>query len=165
MGFHSDEFVLKPCIAGGARHTYRFHLSDWEKYASLFSELIANEAMMIQEFQHRIVSEGEFSLMVFNGEFTHAVLKKAKAGDFRVQDDWGGTVEKYQPNSEEIAFALKAFECCPEPPLYGRADIFYDNQGNLALAELEIFEPELWFRMHPNAAKVFAKGLIKKIKS
>ena len=29
-----------------------------------------------------------------NGIYTHAVLKKAKSGDFRVQDDFGGSVEK-----------------------------------------------------------------------
>ena len=27
----------------------------------------------------------------------HAVLKKAKAGDYRVQDDFGGSVEDYFP--------------------------------------------------------------------
>ncbi|MEO0438812.1 MAG: hypothetical protein AAF098_18120, partial [Pseudomonadota bacterium] len=59
----------------------------------------------MQPFQHRIVSEGEVSMMVFNGQFTHAVLKKAKAGDFRVQDDFGGTVDDYTPTEEEIEFA------------------------------------------------------------
>lgn len=161
LGVNSDNFVLKPCVAGGARHTYRFHFSDWQKHDAIFRELISKEAMMVQEFQKNIVSEGEVSMMVFNGEYTHAVLKQAKKGDFRVQDDWGGTVHGYKPSQEEIDFSINAFEQCPEKPSYGRADIFKDNEGNIALAELEIFEPELWFRMHPEAATILAESIKK----
>ena len=162
LGVNSDEFVLKPCVAGGARHTYRFHFSDWQKYDTIFRELISKKAMMVQEFQKNVVTEGEVSLMVFNGNYTHAVLKKAKEGDFRVQDDWGGTVHDYNPSQEEIDFALSTFEQCPEKPSYGRADIFKDNEGNIALAELEIFEPELWFRIYPKAATVLAESIKKR---
>jgi len=158
-GFLGKNFVIKPCIAGAARHTYRFHESEWQKYDATFTGLIANEAMMLQEFQERIVTEGEVSMMVFGGKFTHAVLKVAKSGDFRVQDDYGGSVHNYEPNLEEIAFAEHAFRQCITLPLYGRADIFRDNAGQLALAELEIFEPELWFRLYPEAATLFAKSL------
>ena len=159
--FSGDEFVIKPCVAGGARHTYRFHEKDWEKYNTVFTDLIAGEAMMLQEFQKRIVSEGEVSMMVFGGTFTHAILKVAKEGDFRVQDDFGGQVHQYDPTEEEIAFAENAFKQCSELPLYGRADVFRDNQGQLALAELEIFEPELWFRFYPEAATIFAESIKK----
>lgn len=156
---NSDEYVLKPCIAAGSRHTYKFHLSEWEAYATIFRDLIAREAMMLQEFQKNVVTEGEVSLMLFNGVYTHAILKQAKAGDFRVQDDYGGSVAPYTPEKEAIAFAKQAMNACPETPLYGRADIFKDNLGNWALAELEIFEPELWFRFCPEAAQVMAKQL------
>lgn len=162
QGFLGDEFVIKPCIAGGARHTYKFHKKDWQKHDSIFTQLIAKEAMMLQEFQKRIVSEGEVSMMVFAGKYTHAILKVAKKGDFRVQDDFGGMVHPYEPTTEEITFAENAFKQCSELPLYGRADIFRDNEGELALAELEIFEPELWFRFYPEAATIFAKSIKKR---
>ncbi len=157
----SDEFVLKPCVAGGARHTYRFRYTEWEKYDTIFQQLITKEAMMLQEFQRNVVTEGEVSLMVFNGTYTHAILKRAKPGDFRVQDDYGGTVDTYHPGQEEIAFAQGASQACPELPLYGRADIFRDNEGQWALAELEIFEPELWFRFYPEAATFMAREIKK----
>lgn len=115
--------------------------------------------MMLQEFQKNIVSEGEISMMVFNGAFTHAVLKTAKPGDFRVQDDFGGTVQKYTPNQEQIVFARSVVKAAPELPVYARVDIFRDNEGNWALAELEIFEPELWFRLNPTAAHTLAKTI------
>ena len=44
-------------------------------------------------------------------------------------------------------------------PIYARVDIFKDNNGKWALAELEIFEPELWFRLKPEAANVLARTI------
>ncbi len=151
--------VLKPCIAGGAWHTYKFHISEVQKHEDIFQKLIAREAMMLQEFQKNIVNVGEISMMCFGGKFSHAILKKAKKGDFRVQDDYGGSIEKYKPTEAEIAFAEHSFAVCDEMPLYGRADIFKDNEGHIAMAELEIFEPELWFRSCPKAAQSLAKQI------
>ncbi|WP_108247031.1 ATP-grasp domain-containing protein [Muricauda brasiliensis] len=157
--FLTDTFILKPCVSGAARHTYKLDDSTVAEHESIFSELIKEEAMMLQEFQHHIVSEGEISMMLFNGEFTHAVLKIAKTGDFRVQDDFGGTVHPYSPSADQIAFAKSVVFAAPELPMYARVDIFKDNQGKWALAELEIFEPELWFRLHPEAADTLAIGI------
>ncbi|GLU44680.1 RimK family alpha-L-glutamate ligase [Allomuricauda sp. NBRC 101325] len=158
-GFTVDTYILKPCVSGAARHTYKIKSETISDHEAIFQALVNEEAMMLQEFQHHIVSEGEISMMVFNGEFTHAVLKIAKKGDFRVQDDFGGTVHEYTPDETQIAFAQKVVRSAPELPVYARVDIFKDNDGNWALAELEIFEPELWFRLNPNAADILAKGI------
>lgn len=154
-----EDFVLKPCISGAARHTYKIKADEIEKHEALFQELIANEAMMLQPFQQNIVTKGEISLMVMNGKFTHGILKIAKEGDFRVQDDYGGSVHDYTPTQEEIEYAENAVKSCPEMPIYARVDVFLDNQNKLALAELELIEPELWFRNHPDAANQLAKGI------
>lgn len=156
-GFTANTYILKPCVSGAARHTYKVQEDEIENYEAIFQELVGIEAMMLQEFQHNVVSEGEISMMVFNGVFTHAVLKIAKPGDFRVQDDFGGTVHDYSPNAEQVAFAKRVVNAAPELPVYARVDIFKDNNGNWALAELEIFEPELWFRLHREAAEILAK--------
>lgn len=155
--------VLKPCISGAARHTYKLNLENLKEHETLFQELIANEDMMLQPFQHNIVSKGEISMMVFNGQFTHAILKKARAGDFRVQDDFGGSIHNYAPTSEEIEFAEASVKACIELPIYARVDIFDDNDGHIALSELELIEPELWFRHHPEAAKLIAKAIKDKL--
>ena len=152
--------VLKPTFSGAARHTYLLDETNIADHEKIFSELIAVEDMMLQEFQENIVSKGEISMMVMGGKFTHAILKKAKAGDFRVQDDFGGSVHQYTPTKEEIQFAEKAFAACPEAPLYGRADIFYDNNNQLAIGELELIEPELWFRFNPQAADDLAEAIL-----
>jgi len=160
--YHSagwEEVILKPVISGGARHTYRIaeeNIADNEK---LFSELIQVESMMLQEFQHSIINNGEIALMLFNGKFTHAVLKRAKPGDFRVQDDFGGTVEDYQATMDEISFAEVVVACCQSLPVYARVDIIRDNNNQLCITELELIEPELWFRRNPKAVDSFADAI------
>ncbi len=153
--------VLKPCVSGAARHTYKVNLQTVEKHEILYKSLISDEAMMLQPFMEQIVTKGEVSLVVINGIYTHAILKKAKTGDFRVQDDFGGSIHEYQPSKAEIAFAEKAVKACIEPPIYARVDIIWDNDNNLAISELELIEPELWFRHNNDAATQLAKGIVR----
>ncbi|MFN6015254.1 MAG: RimK family alpha-L-glutamate ligase, partial [Flavobacteriales bacterium] len=151
--------ILKPVVSGAARHTYVIEHRTLQQLEKLFKELITEESLMLQEFQHNIMSGGEISLILFNGEYSHSVLKKAKSGDFRVQDDFGGTVHDHSASDDEIAFAVKCLSHCPELPIYARVDLIRDNQNELALGELELIEPELWFRKDPNAAVLFADAL------
>jgi len=158
-----QETVLKPCISGAARHTYRMNKTSLETFEEVFLKLISEEHMILQPFQHNIVEQGEVSLVVIDGKFTHAVLKIAKNGDFRVQDDFGGTVQPYKASLEEIKFAEYAVNACNEAPIYARVDVFTDNDGILALSELELIEPELWFRNNPKAANLLALSIKKLI--
>lgn len=155
------EFILKPAISGAARHTYRFSKEEIGKYETIFTSLIANESMLLQEFQKNILTKGEIALMLFGGRFSHAVLKLAKAGDFRVQDDFGGTVHDYTPTEQEIALAEKVITSISPLPAYARVDIFWDNHDKAVLSELEMIEPELWFRKSENAANMLASHIFK----
>ncbi|MDE0597659.1 MAG: hypothetical protein OSB51_00655 [Dokdonia donghaensis] len=120
-----QDVVIKPAIAGGAFHTHKVLEFERADYEEVFENLVAERDMLIQPFVPTISSRGEASLMVFNGEFTHAILKKPKQGDYRVQDDWGGTVHPYSPTQEEITFAEDCFKACSTMPAYGRADILW----------------------------------------
>lgn len=151
------DLILKPCISGGAKNTFRLNRTNVAEHETQFKELISEEAFMIQPTQHYVLKEGELSLMVFGGTYTHAVKKIAKAGDFRVQDDWGGTVHLYEPSAEEIAFAEQTAKAVEPVPAYARVDIIRDNDGQLAIMELELIEPELWFRLDRSAADALAK--------
>ena len=157
--FKWDEFILKPVISGAARHTYRFKLSEVDRYENIFKSLISEEGMMIQEFQNQITTKGEAAFMVFGGKYSHAVLKQAKKGDFRVQDDFGGTISNYTPNSNEIQFIERAVKACNPTPIYARIDVIWNNQDELCIGEIELIEPELWFRMNPTAAINCAKAI------
>lgn len=161
--FNNSTIIIKPCISGAARLTFKLFDHQIEAFSSKFEELIKEEALVIQEFLTPIEVFGEISMILFNGKFSHAVLKKAKPGDFRVQDDYGGTVHNYLPNLEEINFAETAVNACPEMPVYARVDIATDNHGQLVLIELELIEPELWLRHDKTFAKTMAKAIKKHI--
>ncbi len=154
------EIILKPCFSATARHTYRVNSNNVKSINATFQRLIQNESLMIQPFLHSIMDEGEISLVIIGGEFTHATIKRAKPGDFRVQDDFGGTADLYQPSMDEIEFAKRVVSKCDPQPAYARVDLVKDNNGQLALIELELIEPELWFRLFPEAAEVFASVLM-----
>jgi len=157
------EFILKPAISGAARHTYKINREDISPYESQFSELIANESMLIQEYQKQITTKGEVAFMVFGGKFSHAILKTAKSGDFRVQDDFGGTVEIYNPNNDEIQFAETIVSKLQPVPVYARVDVIWNNEDQLCIGEVELIEPELWFRMNSTAAQKCAKAIVESI--
>jgi glutathione synthase/RimK-type ligase-like ATP-grasp enzyme len=149
--------ILKPAVSGAARHTYKLTRHNVAAHEEIFKQLIQNESMLLQEFQHQILTKGEVALMVFGGKYSHAILKKAKPGDFRVQDDFGGTVHEYEPTATEIEFVEKVVSKVKPLPAYARVDIIWDNFNNLCVSELELIEPELWFRKHPPAADKFAE--------
>lgn len=154
------ETVLKPSVSGGGRHTYRINAQNVAAHEAIFQELLAKEAMMLQEFQHQVLTKGEVAMMVIGGKFTHAIQKIAQPGEFRVQDDFGGTVHPYTPSKAAIEFAEKAIAACPLPPLYARVDWIWDNADNMAVIELEMIEPELWFRFYPKAAHLLADEIV-----
>jgi len=157
------EAVIKPCVSGAARHTYRVNRANAVELNPVVRQLLAAEAFILQPFQDEIVRRGEDTLMVINGRFTHAVRKVVKSGDFRVQEDHGGTVQDYRPTPEQIDLAERAMAVCRPLPAYGRVDMVRDNEGRMAVMELELIEPELWLRHHPPAAAVLAEVIARGI--
>lgn len=157
--------ILKPAIAGAARHAYLFDVSSVDQYQDVFQQLISTESMLLQEFQEQIVSKGEVSFMVFGGKYSHAVLKKVKSGDFRVQDDFGGSLHEYTASKEEREFVESVIAQCEVLPVYARVDVMWDNSDQLCLSELEMIEPELWFRKAPSSAEIMANAVSAYIKA
>ena len=146
------DIVIKPTISGAAKHTYHLKNDEIKKFQDKWLSLTNDEDFMVQEFQKNILSTGEIAVMLFGGEYSHSVLKKAKKGDFRVQDDFGGSVEIINPSLEIIELAEKTVKSLKTMPLYARVDIIFDNGSNPVISELELIEPELWFRFKEESA-------------
>lgn len=153
------ELIIKPCISGGARHTYRMTTDNLRSLQDAVRDLQESEAFMVQDVQRSVLSRGEVSLLLFDGMFTHAVRKIPKHGEFRVQDDFGGTVVRYEPTEDELKLAKTAVEALPSSAVYARIDVVQDNDGLPALMEAELIEPELFLRREPRAATTFAASL------
>ena len=153
------DVVIKPAISASAYKTFKILEETVNSNEKLFNDLLNQRDMLVQPYINTIEKLGEASLIVIDGKFTHAILKKAKPGDFRVQDDFGGTVHDYVPTKKEIGFAEMIIEKCKAKPLYGRVDIIWDSEKNAYLSELEIIEPELWLRNYPKSAESIAEAV------
>jgi len=157
------EGVVKPAVSGGARHTHRFDAAAAERVGAIIDPLLAAEAFLVQPFEPDIVDHGEDTLVIVGGQFTHALTKRAKPGDFRVQDDHGGTVHPCAPSAAQISLAEAAMAACGTVPAYGRVDVVRRADGTWAVMELELIEPELWLRRHPPAASALAAAIVERL--
>ena len=87
-------------------------------------------------------------------------LRSGSSGDFRVQPEHGGIIERCDPPSGAQEVALAALAAAPAPALYARVDIVVGNCGTLQVMELELIEPALWLDRSPNAATLFADAVL-----
>ncbi len=120
---------------------------------------IVSGPIMIQEYLGSIENEGEWSLLYFAGQYSHAVRKRPRAGDFRVQMVFGGTVEPSEPNAAIVAFAEKAISLLPYAPVIARVDILESSKG-CVLMEIEVIEPELFLTDVPGSADRAASAIM-----
>ena len=116
---------------------------------------------MIQPFVPSVVAEGEWSVFAFGGAVSHAILKTPAAGDFRVQEEHGGVIRGVEPGADLLALTEAALAAVPHPTplLYARVDAVGLTDGTLAIIELELIEPSLYFPFADGSAERFAAAL------
>jgi len=113
---------------------------------------------MVQPVVPEIVSAGEWSLLFFDGVFSHAVVKRAAAGEFRVQREFGGTFENVTPSAAVLRQAQAAIAAAPGRTLYARVDGVVIGDA-LTVTELELLEPSLFLDADPAAPDRFAAAI------
>ena len=144
---------------------------------TILSQNLGKSEIIVQPFLQSIVDNGEVSVLFVQSpsndttqpcyELTHAVLKTVQRGDFRVQSDYGGKVELFDTadqNWQKIErFAWSVLESIKHLPpcLYARIDIVDWKSDTPKLGEIEVIEPEMFFRLSPDnkAGIAMAKGI------
>ncbi len=156
--------LIKPLVGAVASDTHR--LREGEDSAgdaeAFLNARLKDQAMMLQPYLARVESDGEVSVMLIEGEATHAVRKLAVAGDYRVQDEHGGKDQPVDLDPSLVALSKLATSVAPgaEPLLYARVDFLFDDEGCALVNELEVIEPMLFFQHSPGAAAVFADAIL-----
>jgi len=148
------ELVVKPPVSASATGTHRIRVGD---------EIPAEERrrrMMIQPFLPSIATEGEYAVILFNGVYSHTVVKRPKTGDFRVQPHLGGSTEPSEPPEGAVALAQAALAAAPAEATYARVDIVRGRDGELLIMELELIEPALFLDVAPHGEEAFADAVI-----
>ncbi|MBL0922501.1 MAG: hypothetical protein IBJ10_10290 [Phycisphaerales bacterium] len=174
-----DRAVIKPVVGATARRQIRVHALDKPDLAAAQAHLndaLIDEDMIVQPYVQSVTEEGEASLVYFGGAFSHALRKRPKRGDYRVQMDWGGTYERLHASAAQKAEADRVLDAigpamlaageAPEaaPLLYARVDLL-DWEGAPAVIELEVVEPQLFFTQAENpglAGRMMAEAFMQR---
>lgn len=148
-----DEVVVKPAISGGADGTHRIGAG-----AGVPADAVG-QRRLVQPLMPGILTDGEYSLFFFGGRFSHAIVKRPAAGDFRVQEQFGGREAKWDANAEAQGLAIAALSAAPTPPVYARVDMVADAAGKLHIIELELIEPSLFLHHAPDTGAAFGRAV------
>ncbi len=150
--FGTDTLIVKPTVSGGAWKTLKIGRGETLIDAP-------DGAAMIQPFLPDLATAGELSLLFFGGRLSHAVLKRAAPGDFRIQSQFGGRYEVVaQPPADALALAEQVLAAIEEPLLYARIDMV-EHEGCWLLMEAELIEPDFYLSEAPDRGLMFAQAV------
>jgi glutathione synthase/RimK-type ligase-like ATP-grasp enzyme len=153
--FGSEWLVIKPPVSASAMGAHRIGPKDDVPAES------RGKPMIIQPLIEEIARTGQFSLMLFGGEYSHVVVKRPKRGDFRVQEYHGGeTSPCSSPPAGAIELAQAALAAAPAEATYARVDIVPDDEGVLRIMELELIEPALFLNHSPDEGAAFTRAIL-----
>jgi len=151
--------VVKPAISATAFRTFVTSPETAGQKQPALSRMLSVSDVMAQQFVDEVLTRGEWSLLFFGGAFSHAVLKRPKAGDFRVQEDFGGRTVSAIPPTPLIEEAARIISLIEEPLLFARVD-GVEVDGRLLLMELELIEPLLFLSYDEEAPQRFASAIV-----
>jgi len=150
--------VVKPTVSAAAMDTWRVRAIRAEELEADFSALLGRGDVMVQRFVDEVIQDGEWSLVFIAGEYSHAVIKRPLAGDFRVQPQHGGCAASAVPTDSVLAQACRIASQLPGPWLFARVDGIV-VAGVFLLMEVECIEPRLYLGTHPDSYDRITEGL------
>jgi glutathione synthase/RimK-type ligase-like ATP-grasp enzyme len=158
---HSSKAVIKPAISASAYETYLVDVDNASARQTRITELLRSRSILIQEFVPEIKTRGEWSLMFFGDQYSHAVRKVPQSDDFRVQGEFGGTYTAEDPPAAVLELGQQAVAQFAADALYSRIDLVEASYRPLIM-ELELIDPELFVATAPDAAVQFVDKLLQK---
>lgn len=156
--FAVDRIIVKPVISTNATDTCLVDRHDIDSLEPALAETFADRPCVIQPFVQNIQTEGEYSLFYFNREYSHAIRKTPKRGDFRVQEEHGAEIVSVDPEPSLQKAGDQVLRLVDPLPVYARVDFVRASDDRFLLMELELVEPSMYLRMDKKAPERFAKA-------
>jgi glutathione synthase/RimK-type ligase-like ATP-grasp enzyme len=156
------QFVLKPTVSASGYETHLFEHPLDESARATIERVTSRGESLVQPFIEEVSRNGELSFTFIDGEYSHATLKTARSGEFRVQTDHGGKTEPCDAPQTLVRAAARAIAALPETPLYARVDAV-EQQNALVLMELELIEPNLFLEYRSGVAERLAAAIVARL--
>lgn len=156
--------VAKPAVSASAYRTRVFERRNLPLPEEL-SDLMDGKDFLLQQFIPEIQTQGELSFIYIDGVYSHAVCKRPAHGDFRVQQEHGGSAELFCPSAALLRQANQIAQAVPQVrgALYCRLDAV-EQDGKLILMELELIEPELYLGLAEGSSERLAAEIARKLR-
>ncbi|MGH9884328.1 MAG: ATP-grasp domain-containing protein [bacterium] len=155
-----SRIVVKPTVSASGYETHALDLPFDDDARAIIARVTRLTDVLVQPFAPEVPRNGEYSFTFIEGEFSHATIKRARAGEFRVQTEHGGSVEPAVVSASLVAQASHALAVLPEVPLYARVDGITRGDAFL-LMELELIEPNLFLELGNGAADRLARAILR----
>ncbi|WP_369026028.1 RimK family alpha-L-glutamate ligase [Qipengyuania sp. RANM35] len=157
--FSCDGVVVKRQVGAGGMGQFRFTRETLPDHGWQMGR-----PCMVQPFLASVPEEGEFTFLFVDGDFSHAVLKRAAEGEYRIQSLYGGSEHDYNPTAADLATAQSVVAALPfVAPLYCRIDMARLPSGELAVMEAEMIEPYLYPEQGPGLGQRMARAITKRL--
>jgi len=154
-----DKIVVKPLVGANSDHIVVLTQPVPDAVLDELHQTYAARPFFVQPFVDSVQSEGEYSTFFFNGDYSHAILKKPREGDFRSQEEFGADILGVDAPQALIDTAHDVVALVEPLPVYVRADFVRDGADRFLLMELELIEPSLYLRTDPGSAARFASAI------
>jgi hypothetical protein len=99
--FNVDEIIIKPNISACAENTFRLNKDNYSAELNSLKSIFANRDFMVQPFMKSIIEEGEYSLLFFDGNYSHTNLKNQRK-----------TISVFRQNTVVFLPALSRVSAC-----------------------------------------------------
>lgn len=157
-----EMLVIKPTVSGNSWNTVRGRAGS-EALVQMIDVLPSELHYLVQPYLPEVEKQGEWSVIYFDGRFSHAICKRPRSGDYRVQPDFGGSALALEANSSVKAGAQACLAAIDNlgygDHTYARIDGIV-RDGRFLLMEVELIEPALFLRSSPLAAATFADAIL-----
>lgn len=153
--------VVKPAISASGYRTKVVDLTS-PGAENILLETSQFGDHLVQPFMPEIQQSGEVSLIFFDHKFSHAVLKRPRPGEFRVQAEYGGHEVPFAAEPGLVEQARRVLESSGFKLLYARVDGVVVG-GEFRLMELELIEPDLFLETWEGSGTTLVNSLVEKL--
>jgi glutathione synthase/RimK-type ligase-like ATP-grasp enzyme len=164
--FFEGDFVVKPAVGAGSIDAQRFTTSQCDEAREHVRRLhTSGRCALIQPYVTSIDEHGERALIFIDGEFSHAMTKRAhlrvdpdaRDGEFRSKQ-----MARASAEPEAVGVAREILTGRLAELAYGRVDLVQTLEG-WKLMELELAEPALFLGFDEGSPLRLARAILSRI--